>query len=76
MLTTKSWNLKKKAGNENSPHLSVLVAEVDQAGNVEEQLYEVVQHEQDQTQTVQTGRHKEHVSPLLQVTGATDGGLH
>lgn len=30
--------------NENSPHLSVLVAEIDQAGNVEEKLDKVVQH--------------------------------
>ena len=40
----------------NAPHLSVLVAEVDQAGHVEEKLNEVVQHQQDQPQTVQTER--------------------
>ena len=39
-----------------SPQLSVLVAEVDQAGNVEEQLHTVVQHQQDETQAVQTER--------------------
>lgn len=56
---TKKNGIFKQGGNENSPHLSVLVAEVDQAGNVEEQLDKVVQHEQDQTQTVQTARHRE-----------------
>lgn len=48
-----------KVVNQNSPCLSVLIAEVDQAGNVEQELDKVVQHEQDQTQTVQTERHKQ-----------------
>lgn len=45
--------------NDNSPYLSVLVAEIDQAGNVEEKFNKVVQHQQDQTQTVQTERDTE-----------------
>ncbi len=32
------------AAHENSPRLSVLIAEVDQAGNVEQKLDKVVQH--------------------------------
>lgn len=35
------------------PCLSVLIAEVNQAGHVEEQLHKVMQDQQDQTQTVQ-----------------------
>lgn len=41
---------------ENEPELSVLVAEVDQTGNMEEELDEIVQHQQDQTQAVQAER--------------------
>lgn len=41
-----------------SPHLSVFVAEVNQAGHVKEELNKVVQDKQDQTQTVQTRRYK------------------
>lgn len=40
--------------DKDSPHLSVLVAEVDQTGHMEQQLNKVVQHQQDQAQTVQT----------------------
>lgn len=43
-----------KAARENQPELPVLVAEVDQTGNVEEELDEIVQHQQDQAQAVQT----------------------
>lgn len=54
----------------NSPRLPVLVAEVDQAGNVEQELHKVVQHEQDQTQTVQAETHGEkHDSSSLRLMG-------
>lgn len=34
------------------PHLLVLIAEIDQAGNVEKQFNKVVQHQQNQTQAI------------------------
>lgn len=43
-----------------------LVAEVDQARNVEHELNEIVQHQQDQAQTVQAGRHNQAPSETLQ----------
>lgn len=43
--------------HDNLPSLSALVAEVDQSRNVEEKLDKVVQHQQDQTQTVETEIH-------------------
>lgn len=39
--------------------MPILVAEVDQAGDVEQELDKVVQHQQDQTQAVQAEKHKE-----------------
>lgn len=42
------------AACDNKPELSVLIAEVDQTGNMEEELDEIVQHQQDQAQAVQT----------------------
>lgn len=47
---------------ENEPKLSVLVAEVDQTGDVEKELDEIVQHQQDQTQAVQTEWYKNVIS--------------
>lgn len=43
----------KQDGPYGEAHLSVLVAEIDQTGDVEKKLNKVVQHEQDKTQTVQ-----------------------
>lgn len=55
-------SLTVNSARENQPELSVLIAEVDQTGNMEEELDEIVQHQQDQTQAVQTGRHKDAIN--------------
>lgn len=51
-----------KSGRENSPELPVLIAEVDQTGSVEKELDEIVQHQQDQTQAVQTEGHRDAIN--------------
>lgn len=55
----------------NSPQLPVLIAEVDQTGNVEQKLDKVMTHKEDQTQAVQAVTHKETSleSFSLQMTG-------
>lgn len=69
-----------RPGHEDSPRLPALVAEVDQAGDVEQKLHKVVQHQQDQTQTVQAERH---ASPRYNAgrveergVGGREGGGH
>ena len=64
------------AEHENSPHLSLLVAEVEQAGNVEQKLDKVVQHQQDQTQTVQTERYKDTRVPFITTDRNNTWGQH
>lgn len=66
------WPDVANAARENQPQLSVLVAEVDQTGHVEEQLDEIVQHQQDQAQAVQTERRKDAVSFTLTEAVATE----
>lgn len=50
------------AACDNKPELPVLIAEVDQTGNMEEELDEIVQHQQDQAQAVQTEWYKGAIS--------------
>lgn len=42
--------------------MPVLIAEVDQTGNMEKELDEIVQHQQDQTQAVQTEGHTDAIN--------------
>lgn len=62
----------------NSPQLPVLIAEVDQTGNVEQKLDKVVTHEEDQTQAVQAVTHKETSLERfsLQMTGKKNTRRH
>lgn len=43
----------KQDSPESKTHLSIFIAEIDQAGNVEKQFNEIVQHQENQAQTIQ-----------------------
>lgn len=59
--------------------MSVLVAEVDQAGHVEQNFHKVVQHQQDQAQAVQAAKRQADVNSSAkddegQLCGGGGGG--